>query len=125
MLRNVVGAVQPVGRDADVHSARSEGSADALELLARIVGVEMLHELVAVGYVHAGRRHRHAAAIREDQGEVGRKRKLLGDLLGDVEAVYLADPRRHGDRERAVAGADLEEHGVGPKVSSQDPKLGA
>ncbi len=76
-------------------------------LLEHIVGMEMLHDVVAVGDIDRPRPHAEVEPVEDAQLDVvGLARCEEG--VGDVEPDSHADMRRHGQRHGPVAGTELE-----------------
>ncbi len=79
------------------------------ELLARIVGVQVLHQLVAVRDVDGPWRYRDLDAVSKEERDIVGSPLRAGDLLGDVDGKHPIRSLGQHVRQATVARAYLEE----------------
>src|SRR5882762_11225127 len=107
--RDVVWPGDPVRGDADIDAAGLEDIEHVVNLLKRIIRMQMLHQLVAVGHVYRVALRRDAAAIRDDQPEICRDIRHVRDLGRDINGKYTRGMSADLKRERAIARPNLQE----------------
>jgi len=89
VLGYIVRARETVGSSADICSAAGHGTGYVLQLLEGVVGVNVLHHLIAVRYRDRPRGNIDALSIRDDQLHIWRNLNVLGGLLRDLYGVRL------------------------------------
>jgi len=92
--RDVVWPGDPVRGDADIDAAGLEDIENVVNLLKRIIRMQMLHQLVAVGHVYRVALRGDAAAIRDDQREICRDIRHIRDLGRDINRSTRAACRQ-------------------------------
>ena len=95
---------------------------DFAELPGRILGMEMLHQLMAVYEFNRGGGQRQRKSVGQHEPKIGRRR-LADRRVGHVHRDRLAAVLRHRAGHAAIAGADLQEAGIDRDEPSQDRNL--
>jgi hypothetical protein len=123
ILRDVVRAGVAAGGDAEVGAAGAEDAGDFAELGEGVVGVKMLHKLVAVDEISGGVGQGEVESVGEEEAEIGRGAWGGGDGGGDLDGGDAADEGRGGEGEGAVSGSDFDEVNGGAKEGAEGAKL--
>lgn len=112
MKRDVVRPRIRMGRGAQISAPGPQRLKNVSCLCQRVVGMQMLDELIAVRDVDRSGRHGDAAAIRKPKLEIRRPGATGGDHLRDVDRIDLGDTPGYGKGDGTIAGTDLQERGA-------------